>query len=169
MATTNHDRVTTADGGITIFREEYNYWRKLGHAHIVARNKAIDYYRKFTSREVTDNFDILQETIEDESAVSAIEYVSFNQMLDRVVTSANAQESKFIFLMVRMQQLEGCLNAENLNRSVFYCGDAYPDTMQEMAAALGYTCQKSGSSMSTLRLRKKMGKMLEDLGFSLGS
>lgn len=165
----NTERVSSAEGGKTIFREEYDYWRQLGHAHTVAMHRAIDYYRKFTKREVTDNFEVFQETMQDEFAVDPSEYVGFNQLISRVVANSSAQESKFVFLMVRMQQLEHYLNLENMNLAVFYCGDAYPDSMQEMAAALGYSCQKSGSSMSTLRLRKKVGKLLSELGHALGS
>lgn len=165
----NTERVSSAEGGKTIFREEYDYWRKLGHAHKVATHRAIDYYRKFTSREVTDNFEVIQETRQDESAIDPSEYVGFNQLVARVVANSSAQESKFVFLMVRMQQLEQYLNLENTNLAVFYCGDSYPDSVQEMAAALGYTCQNSGSSLSTLRLRKKVGKLLSELGHTLGS
>jgi hypothetical protein len=151
--------------GNNIFREDYLYWRKTGLNHTSATNKAIDYYRKFTSREVTTDWEVFQETVMDNKSTCLENRVIFNDMIQKLVRGLEPKERKFLFLVVRQQCLYEELNEENQDLCDFYAGDSSPNSSQDIAAEMGFTVQSSGASVSVTRYKHRIQETLQNLGF----
>lgn len=149
---------------ISIFQENFEYWRSQGESVIVARNKAIDYYRKFTKREVTDNWETFQGTIEDENHIAPLELISFNQTVSKLIEAATVKDRKFLFLIIKQHDLDQYLNPENEALCDFYTGDKRPEKMFEVAGMMGFSCQASGSSISANNHKKILQSLVKELG-----
>jgi len=154
----------TATEGISIFREEYRYWRRSGLNHVCAYNRAVDYYRKFTMREVTEDWELRADSMADPNAVDPEQYTYFNQMVSKAVNGLNPKERKFLFLVIRQIGVDSDLNEENTMLCDFYAGNHHPERMHEIAGIMGFSCQASGSSITAGNYRKRLQRVFESLG-----
>lgn len=94
-----------------VFQTEYNYWRSQGQAHIVAHRKAIDYYRKFTSREVTVEW---VKAADAQAFVDPIsekeEHIHFNQIVRLAMANLTERQGEFLCMILVQQDLDQFLD-----------------------------------------------------------
>ena len=135
--------------GNTIFEEEYQYHRSLGKSHIEAYHRAVDYYRKFTRREITSGWEEYSETFEQKIHTEASQIIHVNETFSKLfpkVKEVSDKAGKLLCLIFRFEGLEQFLNEENIKIIYEEVGDDYPEAVWEMAKMLGYKTKGSSSS-----------------------
>lgn len=169
------DFTVTDDGfsTISVFQEEYRYWRVQGLSHVEAKNKAIDYYRQYTRREVLESEVMTLDSFQYEG-VSDVDRVHFNQIVRQFLAVEYGRNgrygnkeklTKLLFLVIRMESLDDLLDADLLQMSTELIGDARVDSMQEIAVALGYKVKANGCSNSLTELKYGLQNVFKDFGF----
>jgi hypothetical protein len=148
---------------MSIFQENFEYARKtLGYTYIESKCYAIDYYRKFTAKERTENFDVMTEGLQDES-VSAFDHVLFNELVTKMDEAADLKQAQFLYLVVRQQDLERYLDRRNLLRCVEVCGSEEPEEVKDIAKVMGFTVRANGSCNSMARYRRQLQELFSGL------
>lgn len=154
------DTIDADDSRKTIsqFQDNYRYYRSQGHSHTEAKNMAIDYHRRYTARECTDNWDEFSATVEDER-LTQYDLVLYNQTVTALAASCNPKQMQFLFATIRFEQLEDQLNENNLRLCHTVCADFYPDSVREIAEWMGFSIRKNGSCNSIVRYRQQLAEL----------
>jgi hypothetical protein len=146
------------------FLDNYQYARRTGMTHVEAHHYAIDYHRKFTAREATDNWDDVKGSFMDEGSLDAIDQIAINETLGQIVRAirielipAMAEKMlRFLFLTLRKEDVDQHMNEALLLECVTNAGDCYPDEVKDIAAAMGFVIRPNGSCNSMTRYRKQL-------------
>lgn len=159
---------------ISIFEEEYNYWRACGETHFNAKNKAIDYYRQYTRREILESDTMTLDMMEGpEVPVTEDEKYHFNQIVEKFLSieygyngmyGNKEKVTKMLFLVIRMENLDQYLNFKHAEMSHKLIGDVEVLRMQDIAVALGYKVKSNGTSTGCLELKYGLQNILRDFG-----
>lgn len=132
-------------GEISIFQEQYNYNRACGMSHLEARCRAIDYYRRYTKREVTathenefgESVSILSNTADDSTSME--EHVSFNDLVEKLAAKVtNPKALKLMWLLIKKEGLDEHLDAENMANMKASIGSSTPETVDDLSRELGF-------------------------------
>lgn len=150
------------------FLDNYQYAVRIGGTHTEARNFAIDYHRKFTAREATDNWDAVKGSFEDEDVTSQYDSVLMNERITNIVRGARIELTapmadkliQWTMLLFRQHGIDQMMNEENLKLCIQYCGDENPDEVKDIARAMGFTIRPNGSCNSMTRYRKQLQEIV---------
>lgn len=154
-----------------IFRLEYDYWRQQGQAHIVCYRKAIDYYRKNTRREVTENYkQKIDEIAYDNSAEDIIEKINFNQNIARAFLEVDSEiERELLAYIIIQQEVFQYLDDRMLAVVEKYTKGNHPENAKEIAECMGFKLNSIGVSTKLYNTRKKIAAIFSNIGFTLES
>lgn len=160
---------------VSVFEEEYRYWRLEGFSHFEARNKAIDYYRKFTRREVTESETMSLDHFAMDEDVTVDQVLDFNVILDRVKEiqygrngryGSKEKLMKLLFLIIRMESLDEYLSPENAKLCQKLVGSERPSSMAEIATAMGFKVKANGCSNTLTEYKYGLQNLLNDFGLA---
>jgi hypothetical protein len=130
-----------------IFDENFRYYCSIGYDPCYAKRKAIDYFRRFTSREVLEDFEKFSEH-EDKETISQEDLIIFNSLIKKVSKSFSKKDGRLrtlLFCHIRKENLDCFLDQENLKEML----EEVPEnidfkTSNSIAEYLGY--KKSSSN-----------------------
>lgn len=146
----------------TVFGNEYWHWRENGLSHFESLNKARDYYRKYTAREVLPE-DGFMESIEDEAATLP-QIVDLRNAFDKVLTRGTNMEVKLFCGILRMQNMDMLLSdSQQLYVESLMAGSAI-GTQYELAQWMGYKVRPNGSCSALSHRKWDLGSLLSRLG-----
>ena len=149
-----------------VFREEYEYHKRCGHAHSVAERRAIDYYRKYTSREITQDWQRLaDETLQDGQAQGVIDTISFNQSVARMLKHVTPKQRVFIAFEIVRNDLDRWLNDENGKFVARLTKRKRPEEVREMASCMGLAFNNIGVATPLTKMRQRIRVRLREIGF----
>ena len=149
---------------ISIFDENVEYYKtqineKTGNlfTSLEAKNKARDYYNRYTAREITSGWLDRAEMHESRNA-DPLQYEEFNDLVEKIFNHENCVEKakKIFALMIRLNNLEQFLYEELKEKIVDLVGDYYPTKNQDIATAVGFKIQKSGGCASLNDYKKRI-------------
>lgn len=146
----------------TVFGAEYWHWRENGFSHFEALNKARDYYRRYTRREITSGEGFL-ESVEDESATLP-QIVDLRNMFDKVIVSGSDMEIKLFCGILRMQNLDTLLNSNQQEYVNGLMEGSSIGTQYELAQWMGYKVRDNGSCSALSNRKWDLGKLLSKMG-----
>jgi hypothetical protein len=156
-------------GSISVFDEDYRYWRSqlkedgTPYSHFEARNKAIDYYRQFTKREVNETDEFSLDTFESDQH-SPDEIAELNLIFDKVFRNTREVKIKKLFcFLLRAEALEDLLNESNRDMVDLMIGDSNPGSAAEMSEAMGFKVNGNRVSNSLLEWKYALQNLLQDL------
>ena len=147
------------EGGISQFDEEYLYWIRQGYDHTSAKNKAIDWYRKFGSREVTvssftppeDKSEIFEDELLGPDSRPTQDRISELSNLVRKFLEGTKSERdrKYFVILLRAHGLD-----ENLDDDTFDLLETVTEVRpashkrMDIAKAMGFKVKDNGSTSS---------------------
>lgn len=153
--------------GTTIFSEEYNYWKSQGYNHTSAKNKAIDYYRKYTSREVTVDWQIVADQVEcHEDHIQ--DKIQVNDVIRVVLTKLTKRQTEFLFYVIWQQDLDQYLDQDLLDIAALYV-KGRPSEVKDIANYMGIALNSIGVAIPITKMRQRIRKVFDEAGFSLAS
>jgi hypothetical protein len=189
-------------GSISLFDDTVEYYRQSGlskdgrwvmpegNPRYVARQAAIDIYRKQWSHECQFQSDICGEAGDQDpeglrhssDALDADHFNSasaepnqeekflFNEAVEKILSlvEENEQMVKLLFVKIRRLDLEHYLKPSLLNKSLQLCGEHTPQTDFEEAVAVGFSDVNRGKAHSNQRSRTlwKMQDILRNSGLA---
>lgn len=159
-----------------IFQTEYKSWKDIGYSHIEAKNKAIDYYRKFTSREYyVDLSSYCNEDMKDENRFHNIhDVVAFNELIEILLNNLekDTKVKKMFCAYVISLRLDELLNEKNAKIVKSELPGFKPEKLivkgkggggwEEIAIVLGYAPNNVGVDTCRRNLRVQLKEILED-------
>lgn len=160
--------VKQLDRNLTVFQEEYNYYRKLGHSHSVATNYAIDYYRKHTKHEITENW--VKQADESTSVEDdTIETIQFNEVVRSIFKELkenyNDSYVKLFSLIIVQQDLDENLDQDLQDLVYSYTKESRPELNKDLIDCMGMKPSKIGISVPLYNMRMKIKELCSSLNF----
>jgi len=146
-----------------IFEENYKEARACGKSHIEAKNEAIDYYRKYTSREIY-NIELGQFPANEDS-LELIDKIGFNNFISLILDNLQGTEQKmfacFIIALNQDQILSDAVH-ERISSITSYVPktDIMAGGLSEIAMECGYKPAKDGYYNCLYRLRSGIKSVL---------
>jgi len=152
-------------GSRTIFDEEYAWHRAAGLSHIEAKNKAIDYYRRYTVREVSNSNPEMSDTEffgADERA-NPEEEVAFNLMFRDTLNNLQETRQKVAFII--FARAHGCdeMFDETTWKMANDVTEVYPESTKkiDLARACGYAVNDRGNASGFDKLMDRLRDALK--------
>jgi hypothetical protein len=162
--------ISQSERNNAVFREEYSYYRRMGHAHVVAERRALDYYRKFLRREITENWErLVDEQYQDDQAQEVIEGIQFNQIVARMLKELTARQRELFCYVVVQQDLDRYLDAANLRLVERVTGGRRPVEVREIARLMGLNLSRIGVCTPITKMRQRIREAMTRSGFTLES
>jgi hypothetical protein len=167
--------VSQFDRNNHVFQEEYQYWRRQRnaegkplHSHVVAYNRAADYYRKFTAHESTQNW---QQAVDrehhDTQAEDMVERIQFNQVVATMLGKLTARQKELLCYVVVQQDLDQYLDEENLRVVRGIVKKKRPEDVKDIAKAMKLNLSKVGVCTPITKMRQRIRESFRQQGFTL--
>lgn len=149
-----------------VFWEEYRYWKQQGHVHIVAMRKAIDYYRKYTSREVTCHWVAVADSVAAGQTYSNVEErLHFNSVVRSTLGALEGEQRVLFCYIIVQNDLELELNEDLLAEVLMVTGHNEPTEMKEIAACMNKSVSKKGVCTTLTHLKRHIRETMREMGF----
>lgn len=166
-AAEEHDfNVSQSERNNYVFQTEYNYWRSQGQANIVAHRKAVDYYRKFTSKEITVDW---VQAADLQASVDPIgekeDQINFNQIVRLVLKDLTDRQQEFFCMILVQQDLDQFLDDDLYDLVESHTKGERPETVKEIADLMGLRLNSINVCTPLTKSRQRIKKVFEDLGF----
>lgn len=160
------------------FQEVYNYYRKQwylckktnkwihGHAHIVARRKAIDYYRKYLKREVTENWITQADAAVQDNHIEeeVVERMQFNDIVRIVLTELTDRQLEFFCYVIVQQDLDRYLDDELFKIVITNTCNNHPESVKEIAGCMKLKVSGIGVCTTLTKSRQRIKAIFEKYG-----
>ncbi len=167
--------VSQFDRNNHIFQEEYDYWRKQRgvdgkplHSHITAYNRAVDYYRKFTAHEATQNWkQAVDREHHDTQAEDMVERIQFNQVVATMFTKLTPRQKELLCFVIVQQDLDQYLNEENAKTVRAIVKKKRPEDVKDIAKAMNLNLSKVGVCTPITKMRQRIRESFRQQGFTL--
>lgn len=152
------------------FQEEYQYWKKAGESHVVARNRAIDYYRKFLKREVTVNWEFIADHVQSDGnhTDDALEGVQFNTVVRRVMADLTPRQKELFCYILVQHDLDRHLDDDLAETVISATSSKRPSEVKEIAGHMGLALNNIGVCTPITANRKRIREVFVRHGFVLG-
>lgn len=164
--------------GVDQFWEEYRRWRFAGLSHYEARNKAIDWWRKYGRREVLnpsiseDGEEILdEEFLGADTRITPEEETSFNLMILKALKEIPSKRAReYLVLLCRAHGLDSFFN-EEVHELAHSITNKYPidehglasSKKLHIAVALGYKPKANRSDTNLWFINDKLREYFRKL------
>jgi hypothetical protein len=150
-----------------IFRMEYDYWRNNGQAHIVAHRKAIDYYRKHTSREVTENWIAKADNHEQSHQIEeATERIQFNDIVRLILSELTDRQLEFFCYIIVQQDLDQQLDDDLFKIVITNTHGNRPEEVKDIANFMGLKLSKTNVCTTLTMSRNRIKAIFVKYGLT---
>lgn len=146
------------------FQEEYDFYRRLGELHVVALNRARDYYNAYLRYEVSLS-DVLGTRLEsnytDEQTFNNIQ---FNQVVRRALVFSTPMVALLLWHIIVKEDLDELLDDDLYDLCSAAVGDCRPELMKDIATNMGFKTNSIGVSTKLWALKQELQNSLTQAG-----
>lgn len=146
-----------------IFNEEYQSWRRLGHKHLTAHRRAMDYHNQFTAHEITSNWvAAIDSQVHHEDPVES--HIYFNQIVRIMKEKMTAVQIRAVWYTIVLEDLDINLDEDLFMECHAVVGDTRPETMKEVAQSMGLALNNIGVCTTLRAVRNRVRDKCIELG-----
>lgn len=146
------------------FREEYDFYRRMGELHVVALNRARDYYNAYLRYEVSLS-DVLDTRLESKyTDDQAFNNIQFNQVVRRALVFSTPMVALLLWHIIVKEDLDELLDDDLYDLCSAAVGDCRPELMKDIATNMSFKTNSIGVSTKLWALKQELQNSLTQAG-----